>query len=112
MEKRKENPITKFNKINERKKRLINGKINWTNLTQINGGFISPTNVKNIRLLNNQKERPQSNENIKIKLLDGISKSENNSFGIFQSQENNISSKGRIINYIKKKHNKNKSNSC
>ena len=112
MEKRKDNPITKLNKINEGKKRFINNKINWTNLTQINGGFINPSKGKNIRLLNNQKERPQSNENIKIKLLDNISKSENNSFGFFQSQENNISSKGRIINYIKKKQNKNKNNSC
>ena len=112
MEKRKENPITKLNKIVEGKKKIQNGKINWANLTQLNGGFISPINGKNLRILSQDKDRLQSNENLKIKLLDNqLSKSESSSFGIFPSQENNnTSSKGRIINYIKKKRNKN--NNC
>ena len=112
MEKRKENPITKLNKIVEGKKKIQNGKINWANLTQLNGGFVSPINGKNLRILSQDKDRLQSNENLKIKLLDNqLSKSESSSFGIFPSQENNnTSSKGRIINYIKKKRNKN--NNC
>ena len=109
MEKRKENPITKLNKTLEGKKKIQNGKINWTNLTQLNGGQISPINGKNLRILSQEKEKYQSNENLKVKLLDNqFSKSESSSFGLFPSQENNNnSSKGRIINYIKKKRNKN-----
>ncbi len=107
----KKNSNNNFNKLIENKKKVQNGKFKWANLSQINGGLISPSNGKNIRVISHIKERPQSNENLKIKLLDNTySQSECNSSGNLKNQENNISSKGRLNYFIKKNEKNNRNN--
>ena len=107
----KKNSNNNFNKLIENKKKVQKCKFKWANLSQINGGLISPSNGKNIRVISHIKERPQSNENLKIKLLDNTySQSECNSYGNLKNQENNISSKGRLNYYIKKNEKNNRNN--
>ena len=107
----KKNSNNNFNKLIENKKKVQKCKFKWANLSQINGGLISPSNGKNIRVISHIKERPQSNENLKIKLLDNTySQSECNSSGNLKNQENNISSKGRLNYFIKKNEKNNRNN--
>ena len=51
----KKNSNNNFNKLIENKKKVQNCKFKWANLSQINGGLISASNGKNIRVIRHQK---------------------------------------------------------
>ena len=81
MEKKEENKISKFNYSLERKKKNEKGKKSLLNFIHLNDGLLSPTNGKNMRILSNDKGRQQSNENLKIKILNNnFNKGENSDF--------------------------------
>ena len=65
MERRKDFSIIKINKYINGKRKINDSRYNCLNLTQLNGGIISPTNNNNpFRVLSQDKERSQTNENI------------------------------------------------
>ena len=101
MERRKDFSIIKINKYINGKRKINDSRYNWLNLTQLNGGIISPTNNNNpFRVLSQDKERSQTNENIKIKFENQLGKSEGNYVNLNLKKENTF--KGKIINYIMK----------
>ena len=101
MERRKDFSIIKINKYINGKRKINDSRYNWLNLTQLNGGIISPTNNNNpFRVLSQDKERSQTNENIKIKFENQLGKSEGNYLNLNLKKENTF--KGKIINYIMK----------
>ena len=101
MERRKDFSIIKINKYINGKRKINDSRYNCLNLTQLNGGIISPTNNNNpFRVLSQDKERSQTNENIKIKFENQLGKSEGNYLNLNLKKENTF--KGKIINYIMK----------
>ena len=101
MERRKDFSIIKINKYINGKRKINDSRYNCLNLTQLNGGIISPTNNNNpFRILSQDKERSQTNENIKIKFENQLGKSEGNYLNLNLKKENTF--KGKIINYIMK----------
>ena len=101
MERRKDFSIIKINKYINGKRKINDSRYNCLNLTQLNGGIISPTNNNNpFRVLSQDKERSQTNENIKIKFENQLGKSEGNYVNLNLKKENTF--KGKIINYIMK----------
>ena len=113
MEKKEENKISKFNYSLERKKKNEKGKKSLLNFIHLNDGLLSPTNGKNMRILSNDKGRQQSNENLKIKILNNnFNKGENSDFQNYSNQKNYLTSNGSLKNYIKKNIKKKKDNKC
>ena len=113
MEKKKANKISKFNNSLEKKKKIENGKKNLINFTKLNGALLSPTNGKNMRILSHDKGRPQSNEKLKIKILNNnFNKGEYNDFQNYSHQKNYLTSNGSLKNYIKKNIKKKKDDNC
>ena len=113
MEKKEENKISKFNYSLERKKKNEKGKKSLLNFIHLNDGLLSPTNGKNMRILSNDKGRQQSNENLKIKILNNnYNKGENSDFQNYSNQKNYLTSNGSLKNYIKKNIKKKKDNKC
>ena len=97
MDKGKEFSIAKINKYIEGKRKTVETKINWLNLSQLNGGVLSPTNGKNLNRVSSQdKEKTHTKENQLLK--------SDNFIDLNLNKENNniITSKGKIINYIMK----------
>ena len=113
MEKKEENKISKFNYSLERKKKNEKGKKSLLNFIHLNDGLLSPTNGKNMRIFSNDKGRQQSNENLKIKILNNnFNKGENSDFQNYSNQKNYLTSNGSLKNYIKKNIKKKKDNKC
>ena len=113
MDKKEENKISKFNYSLERKKKNEKGKKSLLNFIHLNDGLLSPTNGKNMRILSNDKGRQQSNENLKIKILNNnFNKGENSDFQNYSNQKNYLTSNGSLKNYIKKNIKKKKDNKC
>ena len=106
MDKGKEFSIAKINKYIEGKRKTVETKINWLNLSQLNGGVLSPTNGKNLNRVSSQdKEKTHTKEN---QLL----KSDNFIYLNLNKENNNIiTSKGKIINYIMRNDKRGKINS-
>ncbi len=74
---------------------------------------MSPTNGKNMRILSHDKGRPQSNEKLKIKILNNnFNKGEYNDFQNYSHQKNYLTSNGSLKNYIKKNIKKKKDDNC
>ena len=95
MDKGKEFSITKINKYMEGKRKTVESKINWLNLSQLNEGVLSPTNGKSLNRISSQdKEKTHMKENQLLK--------SDNFIDMNLNKENNniITSKGKIINYI------------
>jgi len=104
MEKGREFSFTKINKYIDKKRKTTESKNNYLNLTQLNGSIYSPTYDKNpIRILSQEKERSETNENLKLKLEKEFNKNGKKYFDLNLNKENNsLTSKGKIINYIMK----------
>ena len=103
MDKGKEFSISKINKYMEGKRKIGESKINWLNLSQLNEGVLSPTNGKSLNRISSQdkeknhdKEKTHTKENQLLK--------SDNFIDMNLNKENNniITSKGKIINYIMK----------
>ena len=103
MDKGKEFSISKINKYMEGKRKTVESKINWLNLSQLNGGVLSPKNGKNlIRISSQDKEKNHDKEKTHTK-ENQLLKSDNFIDMNLNKENNNIiTSKGKIINYIMK----------
>ena len=103
MDKGKEFSISKINKYMEGKRKIGESKINWLNLSQLNGGVLSPKNGKNlIRISSQDKEKNHDKEKTHTK-ENQLLKSDNFIDMNLNKENNNIiTSKGKIINYIMK----------
>ena len=113
MENKKANKISKFNNSLEKKKKNENGKKKVINFTHLNGGLLSPTNLKNMRILSHDKGRPESNENLKIKIFNNnFNKGEYNDLQNYSNEKNYLTSNGSLKNYIKKNIKRKKDNNC
>ena len=90
------------NKYMDKKRKTVESKVNYLNLSQLNGGILSPINGKN-KMLNQEKEKSFTNENIKLKSDFHFNKNERYNNDNMSKDYNSVNSKGKIINYIMKK---------
>ena len=90
------------NKYMDKKRKTVESKVNYLNLSQLNGGILSPINGKN-KMLNQEKEKSFTNENIKLKSDFHFNKNERYNNDNISKDYNSVNSKGKIINYIMKK---------